>query len=126
MAIDSLRLTRRIMLESQAFVPYAPVEVKPSIALQTDEELLRAAGDIGTTIFHPVGTCRMGLASDSKSVVSSKLKVHGLRGVRVADASVMPYITSGNTAAPTMVIAEKAAGYILEERENRTGGKIFR
>ena len=71
--------------------------------------------DIGTTIFHPTGTCKMGKASDPTSVVNSKLQVHGIDGLRIADASIMPHITSGNTAAPTMVIAEKCAHIMLQE-----------
>jgi choline dehydrogenase len=112
-AADSLRLARRIVLQSLAFAPYRPEEVKPGSQYQTEDELRKAAGDVGTTIFHPVGTCKMGPATSPDSVVSSKLSVHGVRGLRVADASVMPTITSGNTAAPTMVIAERAADIIL-------------
>ena len=111
-AVDALRLTRRIVLNTRALAPYRPTEVTPGEDKQTDHDLLSAAGDIGTTIFHPVGTCRMG-RSPTDSVVDARLKVHGFTGLRVADASVMPTITSGNTAAPTMAIAERAASLIL-------------
>ena len=107
-AAESLRLTRRI-LESPAFKPYAPEEYKPGNQFQTDQQLVKAAGDIGTTIFHPVGTCKMGHADDPMSVLDSELRVKGIAGLRVVDASAMPYITSGNTAAPTMMIAERVA-----------------
>jgi choline dehydrogenase len=107
-AAESLRLTRRI-LASPAFKPYAPEEYKPGNQYQTDQQLVKAAGDIGTTIFHPVGTCKMGRADDPMSVLDSELRVKGIGGLRVVDASAMPYITSGNTAAPTMMIAERVA-----------------
>ncbi|WP_249978609.1 GMC family oxidoreductase [Vreelandella olivaria] len=113
-AADSLRVTRRIAGQP-AFAKYAPEEVKPGIEYQTDEELALLAGDIGTTIFHPVGTTRMGKVDDPMAVVDAKLRVRGVRGLRVADAGVMPTITSGNTNSPTLMIAEKAAGWILEE-----------
>ncbi|MBO9353027.1 choline dehydrogenase [Bordetella petrii] len=105
-AAESLRLTRRIAAQP-ALARYAPEEYKPGLACQTDEELAQAAGDIGTTIFHPVGTCKMGV--DALAVVDPELRVHGLQGLRVIDASVMPTITSGNTNAPTVMIAEKGA-----------------
>ncbi|WP_283745255.1 GMC family oxidoreductase N-terminal domain-containing protein [Sideroxydans sp. CL21] len=107
-AAESLRLTRRI-LASPAFKPYAPEEYKPGNQHQTDQQLVKAAGDIGTTIFHPVGTCKMGRTDDPTSVLDSELRVKGIGGLRVVDASAMPYITSGNTAAPTMMIAERVA-----------------
>jgi len=112
-AADSIRLTRRIM-QAEPLARYSPVEHLPGPAAQTDEALARAAGDIGTTIFHPVGTCRMG--PDPDAVVDPRLRVRGIAGLRVADASVMPAITSGNTAAPTMMIAEKAAEMIRADR----------
>jgi choline dehydrogenase len=87
--------------------------------LTSDEDLARAAGDIGTTIFHPVGTCRMGTADDARSVVDARLRVHGIAGLRVADASIMPVITSGNTNSPTLMIAERAADMIREDRVTR-------
>ena len=112
-AAESLRLTRRIAA-MPALAKYRPREVKPGVQFQSDEDLARLAGDIGTTIFHPVGTCRMGPAGDAGAVVDSRLRVHGLRGLRVADASVMPTITSGNTNAPTLMIAERAAEWIVQ------------
>lgn len=114
-AVDSLRLTRRIAA-MPALAPYRPTEVKPGLQYQSDEELTRLAGDIGTTIFHPVGTCKMGPASDTEAVVDSQLRLHGVAGLRVADASVMPTITSGNTNSPTLMIAERAAHWIRAAR----------
>jgi len=109
-AAESIRLTRRILAE-QAMAGYAPSEYKPGAASDSDEALAKAAGDIGTTIFHPVGTVRMG--ADGGSPVDEQLRVRGVTGLRVADASIMPTITSGNTNAPTIMIAEKAADMIL-------------
>ena len=114
-AADSLRVTRRIA-EQPAFAKYAPEEVKPGVEYQTDDELTRLAGDIGTTIFHPVGTAKMGHPDDAMAVVDGHLRVRGISGLRVADASIMPTITSGNTNSPTLMIAEKAAGWLLAER----------
>jgi choline dehydrogenase len=110
-AAESLRLTRRIAA-MPALARYRPREVKPGIQFQTDDELARLAGDIGTTIFHPVGTCAMGLDPADGAVVDARLRVHGLTGLRIADASVMPTITSGNTNSPTLMIAERAAEWI--------------
>ncbi|MEC9482865.1 MAG: GMC oxidoreductase, partial [Halomonas sp.] len=118
-AVDAIRLTRRIAA-APALACYRPEEIKPGPELQSDEELMQAAGDIGTTIFHPVGTCKMG--QDEASVVDARLCVHGIRGLRVVDASIMPTITSGNTCSPTLMIAEKAAAMILEERQWRAIG----
>ena len=109
-AANAIRLTRRIMA-APALAQYRPEEFKPGLALQTEDDLIRAAGDIGTTIFHPVGTCRMG--TDPRAVVTPDLRVNGVRGLRVADASIMPTIPSGNTNSPTIMIAEKAAAMIL-------------
>ncbi len=95
-----------------ALARYRPREVKPGVQFQNDDELARLAGDIGTTIFHPVGTCRMGRADDPDAVVDPELRVRGVAGLRVADASVMPTITSGNTNAPTLMIAERAAAFV--------------
>lgn len=111
-AADSLRLTRRIAAQP-ALAKYRPREVKPGVQFQSDEELARLAGDIGTTIFHPVGTCRMGRDDDPLAVVDARLRVRGIDGLRIADASVMPTITSGNTNAPTLMIAERAAQWLM-------------
>jgi choline dehydrogenase len=111
-AIKGLRFTRRIMA-AEALRRFNPREWKPGPELESDEDLARAAGDLGTTIFHPVGTCRMG--HDPLAVVDGRLAVHGLEGLRVVDASIMPTITSGNTNAPTVMIAEKGAEFILED-----------
>jgi len=112
-AADSIRLTRRIMSQA-AMEPYQPQEYRPGAHVQEQADLESAAGDIGTTIFHPVGTCKMG--RDSTSVVDTRLRVHGVEGLRVVDASIMPTITSGNTNSPTIMIAEKAAAMILEDQ----------
>ena len=108
-AVAGLRFTRRIMAAA-ALARFQPEEVLPGPALATDAELRRAAGDLGTTIFHPVGTCRMGV--DPLAVVDDRLRVRGIQGLRVIDASVMPRITSGNTNAPTVMIAEQGAYFI--------------
>jgi choline dehydrogenase len=117
-AADSLRVTRRIAAQP-ALAKYRPREVKPGPQFQTDEELARLAGEIGTTIFHPVGTCRMGRGEDPQAVVDSRLRVRGpggvVAGLRVVDASVMPTITSGNTNSPTLMLAEKAAQWLAHE-----------
>ncbi len=112
-AIDAIRLVRRIVLDSAAFAPHRPEEYRPGPSFQSDAELRHAASEIGTTIFHPVGTCRMG--SDEAAVVDPRLRLNGLDGLRIADASIMPTITSGNTNSPTIMIAEKAAAMILED-----------
>jgi choline dehydrogenase len=114
-AADSLRLTRRIVAQP-ALAKYRPEEFKPGVQFQTDDELARLAGDIATTIFHPVGTCRMGRADDDDAVVDSQLRVRGIAGLRIADASVMPAITSGNTNSPTLMIAERAAQLLRSGR----------
>ncbi|WP_260961306.1 GMC family oxidoreductase [Pseudomonas citri] len=110
-AADAIRLTRRIVA-APALSAFNPVEYLPGPSLQTEEELHQAAARIGTTIFHPVGTCRMG--QDRDAVVDAQLRVHGIKGLRIADASIMPRITSGNTCSPTLMIAEKAAQMMLE------------
>ncbi len=107
-AADAMRATRRIMA-AKALAKYRPEELKPGAAVESQEALERAAGELGTTIFHPIGTCAMG------SVVDERLRVRGLARLRVIDASVMPRITSGNTNAPTTMIAEKGARMVLED-----------
>jgi choline dehydrogenase len=113
-AAAALTLTRQIVA-APALAKFAPEEYKPGIQYSTEEELAEAAGLIGTTIFHPVGTCKMGRAGDPSAVVDSQLRVIGVRGLRVIDASVMPNITSGNTNSPTLMIAEKAAALLAAE-----------
>lgn len=109
-ALEGMRHTRRIMA-AKALAKYAPEEYRPGIAIQNDVDLEKAAGELGTTIFHPVGTCKMG--ADPLAVVDDALRVHGVDRLRVIDASVMPRITSGNTNAPTYLIAEKGARALL-------------
>jgi choline dehydrogenase-like flavoprotein len=114
-AADSIRVTRRIVSQP-ALAPYKPVEYLPGAQVGDDDaSLIKAAGDIGTTIFHPVGTAKMGLPSDPLAVVDERLRVIGMERLRVIDASVMPTITSGNTNSPTMMIAEKGAALIKED-----------
>ena len=113
-AADAIKLTRKIV-SSSAMKKFEPEEFKPGIEFASDDDLAREAGNIGTTIFHPVGTCKMGPSSDNMAVVDERLKVHGILGLRVVDASVMPTITSGNTNSPTLMIAEKASEMILED-----------
>ncbi len=108
-AMKAVRQARRLAA-ARAVSRYAPEELLPGPAVAGDAELLQAIGNIATTIFHPVGTCRMG--SDATAVVDDRLRVHGLDGLRIADASIMPTITSGNTASPVVMIAEKAAEMI--------------
>jgi choline dehydrogenase-like flavoprotein len=112
-AVAAIRLTRRIAAQ-QALAPYHPAEYLPGASVPDNDEaaLIKAAGDVGTTIFHPVGTAKMGLPSDPMMVVDAELRVAGVERLRVVDASVMPAITSGNTNAPTMMIAEKGAALI--------------
>ncbi len=111
-AADSLRLTRRIVSQS-ALASWQPEEFRPGVQYQSDEDLARLAGDIATTIFHPVGTTRMGRADDPMAVLDSHLRVRGVSGLRVVDAGAMPVITSGNTNSPTLMMAEKAAQWIM-------------
>lgn len=115
-AADSLRVTRRILAQS-AMQKFQPEEFKPGVQYQSDEELATLAGDIASTIFHPVGTTAMGRADDPLAVVDTRLKVRGVHGLRVVDAGVMPRITSGNTNSPTLMIAEKAAQWIVEDAQ---------
>jgi choline dehydrogenase len=114
-AVDAIRLTRRIVTGTEALKPYQPEEFVPGPAFQTEDELVRAAGEIGTTIFHPVGTCRMGRESDPSAVVDPRLRVRGIERLRVIDASIMPTITSGNTNTPTVMIAERGSRIIRDE-----------
>ena len=116
-ACDSLRLTRRIAAQP-ALERYEPEEFLPGARFASDEEVVHAAGDIGTTIFHPVGTCKMGGNEDVRAVVDSRLRVRGVIALRVIDASIMPVITSGNTNSPTIMIAERGAQMIREDRRS--------
>jgi choline dehydrogenase-like flavoprotein len=114
-AADAIRLTRRLMAQP-ALAPYQPEEYVPGPSVGDDDaSLARAAGDIGTTVFHPVGTAKMGLASDPLAVVDARLRVIGLTALRVIDASVMPTLTSGNTNTPTIMIADRGAQFVLED-----------
>ncbi|HEY8564193.1 MAG TPA: GMC family oxidoreductase N-terminal domain-containing protein [Beijerinckiaceae bacterium] len=113
-AVDALRLTRRIAAQAP-LARYRPQEVKPGPTLTTDADLLAAAGDLGTTIFHPVGTARMGPDHERGAVLDARLRVRGVEGLRVIDASAMPRITSGNTNSPTIMIAEKGAAMLIED-----------
>jgi choline dehydrogenase len=113
-AAKGLKIVRKIMFETNTFKKYEPEEYRPGINITDDEELVKAASEHAQTIFHPVGTCKMG--SDENAVVDSNLRVHGIQNLRVIDASIMPTITSGNTNAPTIMIAEKAADLILNNR----------
>lgn len=117
-AAKALRLTRHIASQP-ALSPFKPTEHLPGIQFQSDDDLARAAGDIGTTIFHPVGTCKMGRSDDPDAVVDSRLRLRGIEGLRVVDASIMPTITSGNTSSPTVMIAERGSAMILEDRQKK-------
>jgi choline dehydrogenase len=115
-AADSIRVTRKIVSQP-ALQRFQPVEYLPGESVRSDDQtaLVKAAGDIGTTIFHPVGTAKMGRKEDPMAVVDERLRVFGVEGLRIVDASIMPTITSGNTNSPTMMIAEKGAAMILED-----------
>ncbi len=119
-AAESLRVTRHIVSQS-ALARYNPQEFKPGTQYQTDEELVRLAGDIATTIFHPVGTTKMGRNTDPMAVLDSRLRVRGVQALRVVDAGAMPTITSGNTNSPTLMLAEKAAQWIRADHKARHG-----
>jgi choline dehydrogenase len=110
-AVESLRVTRRIVAQP-ALARYSPLEWKPGAQYESDEDLMRLVGDIATTIFHPVGTTKMGADADTMAVLDARFKVRGVEGLRVVDAGAMPVITSGNTNSPTLMMAEKAAGWI--------------
>ena len=112
-AVAGLKFTRKIMA-APALAAFNPKELKPGSEVTAEEDLQRAAGDLGTTIFHPVGTCKMGPVHDTSAVVDDELRVHGIHGLRVIDASIMPTITSGNTNAPTVMIAERGANFICK------------
>ena len=113
-----MKYTRRIMA-ARALERFEPEEFRPGPGAQTDDELARAAGELGTTIFHPVGTCKMG--RDEMAVVDDRLRVRGIAALRVIDASIMPRITSGNTNAPAYMIAEKGSALVLADRVTRSG-----
>ena len=113
-AAQGLKLIRKIMLETETFKKYEPEEYRPGVHITDDEELVQAGSEFTQTIFHPVGTCKMG--KDDNAVVNDKLCIHGLKNLRVIDASIMPNITSGNTNAPTIMIAEKGAEFILNNQ----------
>lgn len=115
-ASKAIQLTREIA-KRPSLQRYSPSEYLPGVEFQSNEALAEAAGRIGTTIFHPVGTCKMGLSSDKTAVVDPQLRIHGTRKIRIADASVMPFITSGNTNSPTLMIAERAAEWILAAKQ---------
>ncbi len=117
-AVAALRLARRIVTGTEAMKKHEPEEFMPGPAFQSDDELLAAAGNIGTTIFHPVGTCKMGRDSDPTAVVDARFRVRGIERLRVIDASIMPTITSGNTNSPTLMIAERAAGIVMAEKRD--------
>jgi choline dehydrogenase len=119
-AAKALALTRRIVGQP-ALAPFNPREHLPGPSYQSEEELAKAAGDIGTTIFHPIGTCKMGRADDPTAVTDTELRFKGLRGLRVIDASIMPTITSGNTNTPTVMIAERGAALMRAAR--KAGGR---
>ena len=116
MAGKSIKITRNIVMNSNAFKKYKPEELRPGIHIKDNETLAMEAGKYANTIFHPVSTCRMG--KDEKAVVSDRLVAHGLKNLRIVDASVMPHITSGNTNAPTAMIAEKASDMIIEDSKS--------
>lgn len=113
-AIDAMKLTRRIVAQAP-LARFRPQEHLPGPAATSDEDLLDASARLGTTIFHPVGTAKMGRADDARAVLDERLRVRGIKALRVIDASVMPAITSGNTANPTMMIGEKGAAMMLED-----------
>jgi len=115
-AAQGLKLVRNIMLETETFKKYETEEYRPGINIKEDEELVKAGSEYAQTIFHPVGTCKMGM--DENAVVNDRLCVHGIKNLRVVDASIMPNITSGNTNAPTIMIAEKASDMIIEDNKS--------
>ena len=116
--VETVIALAREIVRQPALQKYSPIEYLPGPQVRDDDEkgLVKSAGDIGTTIFHPVGTAKMGLPSDPAAVVDERLRVMGLQGLRVIDASVMPTLTTGNTNAPTLMVAERAADFILHRR----------
>ena len=116
MAGKAIKITRNIVMNSKAFKEYEPEELRPGIHIADNETLAIEAGKYANTIFHPVSTCRMG--NDEKAVVNDKLVAGGLENLRIVDASIMPHITSGNTNAPTIMIAEKAADMIIADAKS--------
>ncbi len=121
-AAEAIELTRHIVLGTDALRHLSPEEIRPGSKFTTQQDLVDAAGMIGTTIFHPVGTCKMGVPGDSLAVVDSQLRVMGVEGVRVVDGSVMPTITSGNTSSPIVMIGERAADLILHTQRQKSTG----
>ena len=117
-AVDSIRLARRLMA-TRRLAAFKPSEAAPGAEVQSDEDLAEAAGRVATTIFHPVGTAKMGPEGDKTAVVDPRLAVRGIGGLTIADASVMPRIVSGNTHAPVVMIAERAATYLTENGSSR-------
>jgi choline dehydrogenase-like flavoprotein len=122
-AVESVRLTRRIV-EQPAMARFSPSEFRPGPSIQQDDDIVRAVGDISTTAFHPVGTAAMGQGPNA--VVDHELRVRAVDRLRVADASIMPTITSGNTNAPSIMIGEKAAAMILEAAQRATPRSAIR
>jgi choline dehydrogenase len=116
-AVDAIRLTRRIVLGTDAMKKHEPEEYTPGAEYQSEEQLIEAAGKIGTTIFHPIGTCKMGRENDETVVVDTQFRVRGIERLRVIDASIMPTLTSGNTNAPTVMIAERGSEDIRSARQ---------
>ena len=112
-AAKALKIVRNIMMNTKTFKKDEPEEYRPGTHITDHEELVKAASDHAQTIFHPVGTCKMGKGEEA--VVNDKLQAHGLQNWRIVDASIMPNITSGNTNAPTIMIAEKASDMILNK-----------
>jgi len=109
--VEAMKISRALT-QSEALAPFVEEELRPGLTVQSDDELLAHARDVAETIYHPVGTCKMGPDDDPEAVVDAKLRVRGISGLRVADASIMPIITSGNTAAPALMIGEQAAAFI--------------
>ncbi|WEX09038.1 GMC family oxidoreductase N-terminal domain-containing protein [Chelativorans sp. AA-79] len=122
--VEALRYARRIVAQP-ALAPFRPVEFRPGPQVESDADLAKAAGDLGTTIFHPVGTAKMGRDGDAMAVLDGRLRVRGVEGLRVVDASAMPMITSGNTNSPTLMIAEKGAAMILEDARRLVPAREF-